>query len=162
MTRPGLDEVARDAEAKRLGMAWIAENPAKFAKLAPKKLMRLWLPDGEAEWAYQGGAPGYPRFELAYRAVRVANQGYYVLLMLAFAAAFPAMIVRRRRDGQRWLGWWLLPYGVALYPTLICVVFSGQSRFHYPVMPFVCMAAGWLAIWVLGRWSERGTAPTLH
>ncbi|EIZ79178.1 glycosyl transferase family protein [Novosphingobium sp. Rr 2-17] len=167
MARPGMDEVARDAEARRLGLEWIKAHPDRFLKLIPKKLIRLWLPDGEAEWAYQGGAPSYPRFEIAYRAVRVLNQGYYVLLMLAFAAAFPAMIVRRRRDGQRWIGWWLLPYGVALYPTLICVVFSGQSRFHYPVMPFVCMAAGWLVIAALGRLSERpnhraGPRPTLH
>ncbi|HUD28884.1 MAG TPA: glycosyltransferase family 39 protein [Novosphingobium sp.] len=163
MTRPGLDEVTRDAEARRLGMAWITEHPDRFLKLAPKKLMRLWLPDGEAEWAYQGGAPGYARFELVYRAVRVLNQGYYALLMLAFAAAFFVMIARRRRDGQRWIGWWLLPYGIALYPTLICVVFSGQSRFHYPVMPWVCMTAGWLAMAALGRLGERGTArPTLH
>lgn len=163
MARPGLDEAARDAEARRLGMEWIAAHPDRFLKLAPKKLMRLWLPDGEAEWAYQGGASGYPRFELAYRAVRVLNQGYYAVLMLAFASAFFVMIARRRRDGQRWVGWWLLPYGIALYPTLIALAFSGQSRFHYPVMPWVCMSAGWLAIVVLGRLSERrAPAPTLH
>lgn len=163
MARPGLDEVARDAEAKRLGMEWITHNPAKFAALAPKKLMRLWLPDGEAEWAYQGGAPGYSRFETLYRAVRYANQAYYVALMLAFAAAFVVMLVRRHRDGQRWIGWWLLPYGIALFPTLICVVFSGQSRFHYPAMPFVCMSAGWLAVLCWNRLAERGRpGPTLH
>lgn len=162
MARPGLDEVTRDAEARRLGMAWITAHPDRFLALAPKKLMRLWLPDGEAEWAYQGGAPGYARFELVYRAVRVLNQGYYGVLMLAFAAAFFVMIARRRRDGQRWIGWWLLPYGIALYPTLICVVFSGQSRFHYPVMPWVCMTAGWLVMTVLGRLGERPAKPTLH
>jgi hypothetical protein len=162
MARPGLDEVTRDAEARRLGMAWIATHPDRFLALAPKKLMRLWLPDGEAEWAYQGGAPGYARFELVYRAVRVLNQGYYAVLMLAFAAAFFVMIARRRRDGQRWIGWWLLPYGIALYPTLICVVFSGQSRFHYPVMPWVCMTAGWLVMTALGRLGERPAKPTLH
>ncbi|MFT4057214.1 MAG: glycosyltransferase family 39 protein [Novosphingobium sp.] len=163
MARPGLDEVARDAEARRLGMAWITAHPERFLKLAPKKFLRLWLPDGEAEWAYQGGAPGYATFELAYRAVRVLNQGYYVVLMAAFAIAFFVMIARRRRDGQRWIGWWLLPYGIALYPTLICLVFSGQSRFHYPVMPWVCMTAGWLAMTALGKLGERGsTAHTLH
>jgi hypothetical protein len=162
MARPGLDEVTRDAEARRLGMAWITAHPDRFLALAPRKLMRLWLPDGEAEWAYQGGAPGYARFEMVYRAVRVVNQGYYGVLMLAFAAAFGVMIARRRRDGQRWIGWWLLPYGIALYPTLICVVFSGQSRFHYPVMPWVCMTAGWLAMTALGRLGERGARPTLH
>ncbi|SFF90634.1 Dolichyl-phosphate-mannose-protein mannosyltransferase [Novosphingobium sp. CF614] len=164
MDRPGLDEVERDAEAKRLGLEWIKGNPDKFLALAPKKLMRLWLPDGEAEWAYQGGAPGYPRFEMLYRAVRYANQAYYAALMLAFAAAFFVMLVKRRRDGQRWIGWWLLPYGIALYPTLICLVFSGQSRFHYPVMPFVCMSAGWLVVMAWNVLAERGRppAPTLH
>ncbi|MFC0205136.1 ArnT family glycosyltransferase [Novosphingobium soli] len=163
MARPGLDEVARDAEARRLGLAWIRDHPGRFLALAPKKLMRLWLPDGEAEWAYQGGAPGYDRFAPAYRAVRLLNQAFYGALMLGFAVAFPAMIARRRRDGQRWIGWWLLPYGIALYPTLICLVFSGQSRFHYPVMPWVCMTAGWLLVTLLGRAGERrAPAPTLH
>jgi len=163
MARAGLDEVARDAEAKRLGMDWIKTNPDKFLALAPRKLMRLWLPDGEAEWAYQGGAPGYERFELVYRAVRVLNQGYYVLLMLAFAAAFFTMLIKRRRNGERWIGWWLMPYGIALYPSLICVVFSGQSRFHYPVMPFVCLMAGWVAVQAWQKLGERGRpGPTLH
>jgi hypothetical protein len=57
MARPGLDEVARDAEARRLAMAWIEVHPGKFLALMPQKLARLWLPDGEAEWAYQGGHP---------------------------------------------------------------------------------------------------------
>ena len=163
MQRPGFDEVSRDAEAKRLGLEWIKAHPDAFLALAPKKLMRLWLPDGEAEWAYQGGAPGYDRFTLAYRAVRMANQGYYALLMLAFALAFFAMLAKRQRNGERWIGWWLLPYGIALYPTLICVVFSGQSRFHYPVMPFVCMMAGWIAAQAWQKLAERGRpAPTLH
>ena len=144
MARSDLDEVTRDAEAKRLGLQWIAEHPGRFLALAPKKLARLWLPDGEGEWAYQGGAPSYARFEAVYRAVRIANQAYYALLMLGFAAAFLVMTIRRRAEGERWVGWWLLPWGIAAYPSLIAVVFSGQSRFHYPVMPFVCLACGWL------------------
>jgi len=144
VARPDLNEVTRDAEATRLGLQWIADNPGRFLALAPRKLMRLWLPDGEAEWAYQGGAPDYPRFVLLYRAVRVANQAYYALLMLGFAAAFVLGTLRRRARGERWVGWWLLPWGVAAYPTLIALIFSGQSRFHYPVMPFVCLACGWL------------------
>lgn len=144
MARNDLNEVTRDAEAKRLGLEWIAAHPGRFLTLAPRKLARLWLPDGEAEWAYQAGAPSYARFELLYRAVRVANQAYYALLMLGFAAAFVVMTVRRRAEHLRWVGWWLLPWGVAAYPSLIALVFSGQSRFHYPVMPFVCLASGWL------------------
>lgn len=155
MARRDLDEVTRDAEAKRLGMQWIAANPGGFLALAPKKLARLWLPDGEAEWAYQAAAPSYARFELLYRAVRVANQGYYALLMLGFAAAFGVMTIRRRAAHQRWVDWWLLPWGVAAYPSFIAIVFSGQSRFHYPVMPFVCLACGWLLADLLSRRASR-------
>ena len=163
MARTGLDETGRDAQARQRGLEWIERNPGKFLSLVPRKLMRLWLPDGEAEWAYQGGAPGYARFASVYRAVRYANQVYYALLMLAFAAAFAVMLVKHRRNGQRWTGWWLLPYGIALYPTLICVVFSGQSRFHYPVMPFVCMSAGWLVTTGWSRIAERAApTPALH
>ncbi|QSR16962.1 glycosyl transferase [Novosphingobium sp. KA1] len=162
MARGDLDEVARDGEARRLGMAWIRQNPGKFLALAPRKLARLWLPDGEAEWAYQGGAPGYAGAEGVYRAVRWINQGYYGLLMLGFALALAVMTLRRRHDRMRWAGWWLLPYGLALYPTAICLVFSGQSRFHYPVMPFVCMAAAWVVVAALERLAWRKRRVTVH
>jgi len=49
MARRDLTEVTRDAEAKRLGQQWIAAHPGEFLALAPKKLARLWLPDGEAD-----------------------------------------------------------------------------------------------------------------
>ena len=162
MQRTDLDEVARDREARRLGWQWIADNPGRFLALAPKKLARLWLPDGEAEWAYQAGTPGYHSYAPLFRAVRYLNQAYYGALMLAFAAAFVVMLIRRQRDGQRWPGWWLLPYAIAAFPSAIAVVFSGQSRFHYPVMPFVCMTVGWLAIAGWQAWSERRPGPRLR
>ena len=155
MARTDLDEVTRDAEAKRLGMAWIKAHPGRFVALAPRKLARLWLPDGEAEWAYQAAAPSYARFVLLYRAVRVANQAYYALLMLGFAAALVVVTIRRRAEGRHWVDWWLLPWGVAAYPSLIAVVFSGQSRFHYPAMPFVCLATGWL---LAKAWQARASS----
>jgi hypothetical protein len=55
------------------------------------------------------------------------------------------MTRRRRAERRRWIDWWLLPWGVAAYPTLVAAIIFGQSRFHYPVMPFVCLACGWLA-----------------
>ncbi len=146
MARTDLDEVTRDAEAKRLGLEWIKAHPGQFLALAPKKLMRLWLPDGEAEWAFQGGHPRYAERQTLFRAARFANQAYYALLMLGFAAAFVMILRQRLKAGQRPIDWWLLPYGIAAYPSLIAVIFSGQSRFHYPVMPFVCIAVGWLVI----------------
>ena len=162
LDRTDIGEVARDAEARKLGMAWIADNPGPFLTLVPRKLAHLWLPDGEAEWAYQSGAPSYAGAEGIYRAVRWINQGYYGLLMLGFALAFVVMSLRRRHERLRWAGWWLLPYAMALYPTVICMAFSGQSRFHYPVMPFVCVAAGWVMVVALERLAWRKRPVTFH
>ncbi|WP_395329494.1 glycosyl transferase [Novosphingobium sp. BL-8H] len=140
----------------------IAATPDRALPLTPAKVMPLWLSDGEAEQAYRAGAPGYARFESLYRAVRWGNQVYYGLLMAGFALAFAVMTARRLHDRIRWAGWWLLPYAVALYPTIICLAFPGQSRFHYPVMPFVCMAAGWVLVAALERLAWRRRRVTIH
>jgi len=153
-----LGEVATDAEAKRLGLAWIEANPGRFLALMPAKAARLWLPDGEAMWAYEGGAPAFAAHRQLFWAARYANQAYYALLMLGFAAAFVTFAMTRWRRRERLVDWWLLPYGIAAYPTAIALVFSGQSRCHYPVMPFVCMACGGLLAMLLTRKRESPAA----
>lgn len=149
--RTGLTEMEYDAEASRLGKEWIKAHPAQFLKLMPMKLFRLWGPDGEGQWAYETGSPAWKAAPWAFKLLRAANQLWYFALLGLFAVAAVLMIRGRRAEGTRVIDWWLLPYGIALYPSAIAMVFSGQSRFHYPVMPFVCMAAGW----VLAEWLNR-------
>jgi 4-amino-4-deoxy-L-arabinose transferase-like glycosyltransferase len=131
------DEVRYDAQARQLGTGWITAHPGRFVALAPLKVWHLWGPDGEGQWAYETGSWAFRAAPRAFLAIRAANQVWYWLLLWAFVVA-PVRIARRRID------WWLVPYVVALFPTAIAVVFSGQSRFHYPAMPFVCLVAGWL------------------
>jgi hypothetical protein len=145
----GLDELAHDREARRLGMEWITRHPADFLTLMPLKLARLWGPDGEGQWAYETGSWAYAAAPGAFLALRLANQVWYWGLLALFVAAFPAMRRARRRAGLGLIDWWLLPYGIAAYPSAIAMVFSGQSRFHYPAMPFVCIAAAGLIATVL-------------
>lgn len=140
----GLDELSYDTEAKRLGVEWIKAHPERFLVLMPMKLVRLWAPDGEAQWAYETGFAGYSRHAALFRAARIANQLYYFALLAGFVLAALLIVLRRRRVGRRLIDWWLLPYGIAAYPSAIAMIFSGQSRFHYPAMPFVCMVCGWL------------------
>lgn len=149
--RKGLTEMEYDAEASRLGKEWIKAHPAQFLKLMPMKLARLWGPDGEGQWAYETGSPAWKAAPWAFTLLRAANQLWYFALLGLFAVAAVLMVRHRRAEGTRVIDWWLLPYGIALYPSAIAMVFSGQSRFHYPVMPFVCMAAGW----VLAEWLTR-------
>jgi hypothetical protein len=140
------DEVAYDAQARALGVQWIAGHRARFVMLAPLKVWHLWGPDGEAQWAYETGSWAYPAAPHAWLALRAGNQVWYWLLLIAFVAAPFRLVPARRAAGARVIDWWLVAYVVALFPTVIAVVFSGQSRFHYPVMPFVCMMAGWLLV----------------
>ncbi|WP_043609477.1 glycosyltransferase family 39 protein [Novosphingobium sp. B-7] len=142
--RTDLNELAYDREAGRLGMDWIKAHPVRFLTLMPMKLARLWGPDGEGQWAYETGSWAFAAAPHAFLALRLANQAWYWALLALFVAAFPVMIRARRRAGLGLVDWWLLPYGIAAYPSLIAVVFSGQSRFHYPAMPFVCIMAAWL------------------
>lgn len=146
-----LGEIAFDAEAKRLGMDWIKANPGKFVGLMPAKFIKLWGPDGEAIWSYEMGAASYPANAALYTAVRWANQAWYWMLLGLFAIGGMVQARRRWRGGAALFDWWLLPYGIAAYPTAICLVFSGQTRFHYPAMPFIAISAAWLLADWLGR-----------
>lgn len=152
-----LGEVATDAEARRLGMEWIAQHPAEFAGLLPRKFFRLWFPDGEGLWAYETGTTAYAAAPLAFLALRAVNQLWYFALLGLFAIWGWGEIRRRRAAGQPLVDWWVLPWGIAAYPTAICLVFSGQSRFHFPVMPWICLGA---ACWLAGLICRRDASST--
>ena len=83
-----------------------------------------------------------PSLELAFRIARGINQLYYTAL-LAGAAAAVLLIVRRPGGVDRWM---LLGVAFAAYLTLISIVYSGQSRFHIPAMPFVMIYDAWLLL----------------
>jgi uncharacterized membrane protein YhaH (DUF805 family) len=146
------DQVASDKRAKALAIQWIKENPTQFIKLIPLKIWTLWAKDGEAEWAYQGGYDDYYRYQTAFRAVRIANQAYYVALVGLFIAS--VALVWRRLDAQQ-RPWAMFAYVFALYLTAISTVFSGQPRFHFPVMPWVIMNVGWVLTICIKSLTER-------
>jgi hypothetical protein len=141
------DQVEMDRVARDRAWTWIKANPATFVKLIPLKIWRLWSGDGEAEWLYQSGYAGYEAHAWMFRAVRVANQLFYSLMMVLALLSVPA-IWRQRRSLPVWCwsGW-----AVMGYFTVISAVFSGQSRFHFALMPFVALYAAW---WVTARWRE--------
>ncbi len=139
-------QLAVDKQARRLAVEWIRQNPGRFIALMPLKLFRLWAPDGESEWFFQKGYKRYDTYASWFRAVRYLNQAYYVCLLVGFAWAGILLFPGKAKVSQLRIDWWVLPYAVALYPTAIALIFSGQSRFHYPVMPFIAMCCGWLLV----------------
>ena len=138
------DQVAADGRARAAAWAWIRDNPLTFVALMPKKFVRLWLPDGETEWILQRGYAGYERWQTAFRAVRVANQLYYFALLAGFAWALYRCV--RMRDPAT-----LVVPLLLLFFSALSLVFSGQSRYHAPLMPFVIGYAAWASV----RWWQR-------
>lgn len=139
-------QIAADHLAKQLAIQWIREHPQRFLVLIPEKIMRLWLPDGEAEWAYEAGFAGYDKYWSIFRALRVINQAYYLGIMLLFLLSI-------------WIGWrerrmpsteFTTGYALILFTTSISVIFSGQSRFHFPMIPWLAMYAAWSILQLLG------------
>ena len=130
------DQVAADRRARAAAWNWIRSNPFEFIGLMPKKLFRLWVPDGESEWNVQRGFAGYEKWEIAFRSVRVLNQLYYFVLLAGCLFALRQCV--RWREPQT-----LIAPLVFLYFTAVSLVFSGQSRYHAPLMPFVIGYAAW-------------------
>jgi hypothetical protein len=143
------DQVAADARAKGLAWAWIRENPGQFIALMPWKAWRLWAYDGEAEWVFQAGYTRYQEQRLAFRAVRMANQAFYVVVLLA--GLFGMLRLLRVRDPQTCLVPFLL-----LFFTALSMVFSGQSRYHWHLMPFVTAYAAWALLQWRTKAKEAG------
>src|ERR1019366_6370531 len=46
------DQVSMDRLARTRAVTWIKENPIGFLLLLPRKLLRLWVIDGDTEWFY--------------------------------------------------------------------------------------------------------------
>jgi hypothetical protein len=147
-------QVANDRLATFLAIKWIRDNPIAFTILIPKKIWRLWAPDGESEWSYQAGFKGYDDYWVLFRAVRGLNQLYYgsLILLLALSTSY---FVRRHRALSAYA---TTGYVLAAYFTAISIVFSGQSRFHFPLMPWVAMYAAWTITQWAGRSHGAGGA----
>lgn len=148
------DQVASDRRAKALAMQWIKDNPAQFIKLIPMKIFRLWAPDGEAEWFYQLGYEKYNQQSHWFRLVRILNQAYYFLIIIGAVVA--AFNFKNLKSSTSW-PYSVFPIVFALYITCISVVFSGQSRFHYPVMPWISMIAAWQLIYTFENRQKKVT-----
>ena len=113
-----------------------------FVKLIPLKIWGLWAGDGEAEWLYQSGYGDYDRYVIPFRAIRILNQLlYWAVLGLAVAAVWP--MLRQRRPVSPW---WYAGWALIGYFTAISVVFSGRSRFHFALMPFIALYAAWMVV----------------
>jgi 4-amino-4-deoxy-L-arabinose transferase-like glycosyltransferase len=137
--RDGGNEYERDRRALRYAIDHIREHPVSTVKLWPRKLWWLYRNDVEgARWCFKGiEAAGkvVPR-GLAF-AMMAVSQAYYVLLVVACGATLLLSLGTARGGG----GLPLLGLGIIGYLTLLGLVFFGDTRYHFPAMPWVAMYA---------------------
>ena len=104
--------------------------------------MRLWVPDGEAGMGLPARFRAIRSNMLLFRVLRVLNQAYYFTLLL-LALPSVGLVVRRRTEAMPWATAGL---SLIIYFSVISLVFSGQSRFHFSLMPFVAMYSAWTMV----------------
>lgn len=139
------DQVDADRRARAAAWGWVRDNPGQFVALMPKKLFRLWALDGESEWLYQAGFASYEKHRLAFRSMRVLNQAYYVALLVGFLFAWRVWFAPRNPAA------WPVPIMITFFSAL-SMIFSGQSRYHSPLMPFIIGYAAW----AIFNWHRKG------
>lgn len=138
-------EVDRAFKAK--ARAWIAANPGRYIAMMPKKAVLLWSKDSDGFWGF---GLTYPRLDTLMMPVKLANQLFYMALLVLAAICFwcGARGWLAGDEARRRL---CLLWPMPAFVTLTAIVFTGQIRYHHAAMPFIAVAAGWTIAWWLSR-----------
>jgi Dolichyl-phosphate-mannose-protein mannosyltransferase len=133
-------EVAWDKLTRKMAVAWIKENPSKFILAMPKKAFFLWRSNADA---FVTPELAYPeRYSSLFFAKVLSYIYYLVILSLSIWAGVLALRQKWRTDDAHMPI--ALLYTFPVFTTLIAMVFSGQSRFNLPCIPFLMIAAAWV------------------
>jgi hypothetical protein len=130
------DQIGAD---RRVRLPWWIRANQGYSRTNSKKIFQLWGPDGEGEWGYQV-TPFYRDHQAWFRGIRIVNQVFYVTMLLMFLAATRTLWLVRAKP-VAYIG-----IAVVAIVTVTSVVFSGQSRYHFPAMPFILAYAAWFLV----------------
>jgi hypothetical protein len=146
-------QVELDERLGDLAKEWIREDPVRWLALGPTKVFLIWQKDGDGLWSLKSD---YPQLAAPLTAVQWLNQLYYAALLLLSAFCFLLCTRALLRSGDP-----LRPMALLLcmpaFVSLTAFFFTGQTRYHYPAMPFIIVAAAWTLVH-LTRLPIRGGA----
>ena len=139
-------QVEIDARLKAMAKRWIAEHPTQWFLLGFKKTFLLWARDTDAFWALD---ENHPHMGTAWKAAQAINQLYYMLVMAGAVLGF-AWAAREtwRRGTPSTL---LILAAMPVFCSALAFGFSGQTRYHFPAMPFLIIATASVAARSLSR-----------
>lgn len=127
-------ELQSSNELRREALAWIADNPARFATLALNKAVYFWTPP------FHRGAGPSSRLE---DTVRVLWAVQFVLLFAALASSVLLPALRTAPVSMVWLA-------IGCY-TAVHMLFYVIYRYREPIMPLLCVVFGLVGQVVLER-----------
>lgn len=147
---PFADRVERQVEIDRrlkaMATGWIGDHPVRWGLLGFRKMALLWLKDSDGFWSLDAS---HPDRATLWKVLQGLNQLFYmaVLALALIGTARAARAAWRGRKGAEMLVAAIVP----VFCTILAFGFTGQTRYHYPAMPFVMI----LAAWVIARWWDR-------
>jgi 4-amino-4-deoxy-L-arabinose transferase-like glycosyltransferase len=135
-------QVEWDALTKKMAFDYIKQNPGAFLGAMPVKFRRLWSTNTDALYAFDLGYAAHAKTVLA---AKVGSLAVYLVILLGsiWTAGIAIRAMARRDESQAWLG---LLYTFPVFTSLIAIIFSGQSRFNLPAMPFLMLGVAWLVL----------------
>ena len=144
-------ELAREERAKHVASDYIIHHPGKVLLLWPKKLVATYLSDVDGIYYSLGMVKNRSGpLEVAILGLRIFAEVYYLAILALFVSAIPT-VVRSNTTGYR-IGLFLV-----LYFTLVYLVFFGNARYHFALMPWIIIYAGIGADRLLKGWRRNGS-----
>lgn len=129
---PAEREVAKSNLALRLGLKYMVTHPWKELQLSGSKVRALYEDDEAAVWWINAPEEGKPL--RGARLIADVADGFYFVVLAASAGGLLYWL-RRRRSAVA------LPLLVVAVFTLGQLLFFGNSRFHFPMLPSFCLLA---------------------
>lgn len=155
---PFAQRVERQMEMERrlktLAIDWIAAHPLRWGLLGLRKMGLLWWKDSDGFWPLDAS---HPARRGLWRAMQGVNQLFY-LAVLALGLVGTGRAARAAWRGAPGAAM-LIPAAMPVFCTVLAFGFTGQTRYHYPAMPFVMILAGWVAASVIAGATEPSRPP---
>jgi 4-amino-4-deoxy-L-arabinose transferase-like glycosyltransferase len=139
----GMEEAAGDAEARRLGAAFVRENPGRFVRMAGWRFMRFWRFSGDAP--FSGVRSGWwwdkgRRFGALASSLDIVFLFSVVVIPLFVLGLF--VTASRARELVNL-------HGVILVHTATAMIFFGSLRSRMGAEPMIAVFAGFCAMRLL-------------
>ena len=143
-------EVERDTRAKNIAIDYMIHNPGRVFGLWPRKFLVLFKSDTDGFDFSIGNMPGLEcGTKILCKTIVRLSKLHYILMIALFAISLPIVLKLPIRPQH-------IGLAIIVILTLAYLVFSGDPRYHFPMMPWVAIYSGLgVQILFLGKSSLR-------